>query len=361
MGVIERLRYRIGTTTHTIPHERLSDLVFGQQHILTQGYFVKRYGQCHTITLPQFPHYQALGESGLDPDGAASYEEYLRMSWDYRRSPGENTRDARLEKISIYRSLYEDVSKCKSLGVDAIRFPIIVSERPDGRLVLAEGNHRAAIALKLGLDIRAVFVSASSHLRDFVGAEEKLVGKEASGRPYQSIHLAGKLVVKGHRTDMLQRMEKVNREDIQGKSILDLGCSIGMSAFLAAERGAKRVVGVDVCPRIASTAVGLNAFFAQPAEFVQHDLNSSLSIGEFDTAFCFSVADQLKTHDGLVQTIRSSVRKVVYFEGDAETTERDYPQILTTELFSDVTLLGHNRDGNHSRKSRRPFYKCSLA
>lgn len=61
----------------------LNQLVFGQQHLGTQQFFIEKYGQYHTILLNQFPHYLFLKNNLDNPFSDHIYAKYLKASWQY--------------------------------------------------------------------------------------------------------------------------------------------------------------------------------------------------------------------------------------------------------------------------------------
>jgi len=349
-------------TIQTISKQDLDRLVFGQQHLGTQHFFLDKYGNYHTVPLSRFPHYIFLRDCLEKPFSDHLYNEYLESSWDYLYGQEKNTRERRGDKIKSYLELYELIASRKYLNENAIENPIIVCPRPDGRLILVDGNHRASIALKLDLDIKAIFVDPDNHLMEVAKVPNEFYGSKRLKMPYQSIFDGEKELVRGRRPDILERIKMVEASDLQGKSVLDLGCNIGASCFLAASFGASRAIGADYSPKLISAAVRLNSYFAAPCSFMVHDLNYELSaVDACDTVFCFSVIDHLGTKTGLVQTIRKKTTRVLYFEGHANSTASDYAYLLNREHFSSIELRGYLRDGVHTNESTRPFFRCEVA
>jgi hypothetical protein len=339
-----------------IRNEEIGDLLFGQQHILTQRFFIEQFGQCHTIPARDFPHYRFLCDHQDDPYSDHGYSRYLACSWDYYYGKEQNTPEKRKGQIDRFLEHYRKIQQGQ-LPVG----PVPVCRRPDGRLVLVDGNHRASIALKLGLDLPLKLIPADRHLADIVAVPDEFYGTKRMARPYQSIFVNRKEVIKGRRPDMYERIQKILEADLRGRSVLDLGCNIGMNCYLAAERGARKVVGVEFSPKIASSAVRLNSFFAAPCEFIAHDLSEKLeNIGRFDTVFCFSVVAHLKGSEGIAATIKQAAGKVLYFEGHAHSSEKDYAFVLNRENFSRIEFIGYGSDGIHTAERTRPFFRCEV-
>src|SRR4030067_2141634 len=108
---------------------------------------------------------------------------------------------------------------------------------------------------------------------------------------------------------------------------------MGMICYLAGERGASRAHGVEANINIASAAVRLNAYFAAPCQFSLHDLNRPLRAGKFDTVFCFSLWNHLRSHSALIESILRSTKHVLFFEGHAGSSRADYRTLLDSGIF----------------------------
>ncbi len=345
----------------TLSHGEFDQLVFGQQHVGTQQFFMNKYGQYHTIELPHFPHYIFLNEHLEEPFSKHIYAEYLECSWDYLYGQ-DNTRERRVEKIKSYISLYQSIARRDELNKRAFDFPIEVCPRRDGKLVIIHGNHRAAIALKLGLDINAITISPRKYLRNVAMVPQEFYGSARLDMPYQSIFNGEEELVRGRRPDVLERIRMIAECDLKEKAVLDLGCNVGSNCYLAAQAGAAAVVGVDNSPRLISAAVRLNSYFAAPCTFIVHDLNTELTDCEAaHTVICFSLAQHIPDKSGLVKTIINKTKNVLYFEGHANTSQSNYDYLLNGEFFSSIELLGYTRNGIHTNKRTRPLFRCQIS
>jgi Methyltransferase domain len=343
-----------------IPHTELSKLLFGQQHIGNQRFLQDNFRQYHTVELVDMPHYRFLDKHLAAPFSGNIYEDYLTASWSYLL-PERNTGEGRRKKIEEFLALYRDVQQKAGRGAKAVEKPIQVCRRPDGRVVIVSGNHRASVALKLGLDVRARFVSVNHQLRRIASNPDEFYGSKRLGMPYQSIVHQGKTLVAGRRADIYERIGKIRPEDLRDKTVADLGCNLGMSSFAAAEAGAVRVTGVEYSPKIASAAIRLNAYFGLPCEFMLHDLSLDLDLpGHYDTVFCFSLVNHLKSPDAITRLIKRITRKVLYFEGHARTKLEDYSYLLNGGNFSKIELVDYLSNGITSKKRTRPFFRCEV-
>ena len=67
----------------------------------------------------------------------------------------------------------------------------------------------------------------------------------------------GTLLAAGHGPGPDELESYVGDLDVAGKSVVDLGCNLGYFTFMAARRGATRVLGCDVDPAVIHAATGL--------------------------------------------------------------------------------------------------------
>ena len=344
----------------TLDRKDLGRLVFGQQHYGTQNFFIERYGQCHTIGIDHIPHYQFL-EKDLDKiDAENIYTEYLKCSWEYLYR-NKKSRDEMSEKVSSFVDLYRKVEKSGMISDEWFSPPVCICERPDGKLILVDGNHRAAIAYKLGLDLKVYYLDPKKYLFKTALVPDEFYGSKRLSMPYQSLFDGDRELVRGRRPDIYERMCHVRREDIEGKNILEYGCNIGGNCFVAGKFGAKSLLGIDYSPKIISAAIRMNAYFATPASFLVHDLNYPLDgLAPADTVFCFSVINHLQNKQVFADTLLRTTKDVLYFEGHSKTRLEDYAYVLNSDNFASIEHVGDMRDGIHNDKRRRPLFRCVI-
>jgi hypothetical protein len=330
----------------------VGELLFGQQHLGTQDFLSRQGGQSHTVPLTEFPHVQFLANWLATPHAADNpYLRYLEASWSYY-FPRENTLEKRRARVDRFVGQLHKLTQADTIP------HIQICSRPDGKKVIVDGNHRAAIAHHLGRPLKAEVIPLTERLSQITCIPDEFYGSKRLDKPYQSIYYRGQCLLAGRRTDVAERMNQIALADLHGKSVLDLGCNIGMSCFLAAEHGASQVTGVEGSAQIATAAIRLNSILAAPCRFIQHDLNLDLEIGKFDTVFCFSVINHVKNKDAIVRTLDKAIGKVLYFEGHAETALTDYAYFLNESRFSRIELLGHTSDGVHTSSKSRPLWRC---
>lgn len=90
--------------------------------------------------------------------------------------------------------------------------------------------------------------------------------------------------------------------DMVGKTILDLGCGFGENCVDFLNRGAARVVGVDISEKMLSIAKGDNAF--ANIEYIHLDMNDINTIGEkFDIVYSSLAFHYVKSFSKLLSNI----------------------------------------------------------
>lgn len=284
-------------------------LVFGQPHSGTSFLFrglVDEGGS--TLPIDRFPHVKALQG---DPD---AYIDYLQHSWGHT----SRTREQMQRRWEQFRDLMESVKQ------NGIKVPVKVVERPDGRLIVVDGNHRASIAhvLEIGLPVTKIDpkVWAAGLLRRVsrFGLVDGLAYQEVPGL------LGGRRVLDA-------RHQAIRPDDLEGR-VLDLGCNLG-AATRAAALTATQAVGVDVDGWLITAALRLGVWFDTAATFMRGDLEVEAFTG-FDTVLAFAVDAHLKDHRFFAHTVQSA--NIVYVEAN-QTRDGRFPKALS--LFSRAELV----------------------
>lgn len=115
-------------------------------------------------------------------------------------------------------------------------------------------------------------------------------------------------------------------DDMTGKSFLDVGCWEGINCAEAMERGARKVVGVDLCTsRKLRRNVEKFGF-----EFVQMDVLSEkwLELDDFDVVLCSGVLYHVENVISLLFRLRKVTRELLVLETATEETADDSPVLV---------------------------------
>src|SRR5688572_5559647 len=121
---------------------------------------------------------------------------------------------------------------------------------------------------------------------------------ERLGPWYQNIELAPGVwtnpALGDQTTDRWRILEPWVPQDLAGKTVLDIGCNAGFFSMRMKERGAARVVGIDIMPSVLRQARFTAKHFGHDIEFLRLDAYDIASLGEFDIVVCVGVLYHLK-------------------------------------------------------------------
>ncbi len=322
--------------TITIKHADIPSLLYMWPQLNTQAFFQRTLGQSHTISVLNqeravFMDLLLTKSLGAAVDGFIEYSKGRSTGWHHDQKTGR-----------VYGGkLLEFYNYVKGNGIPGVIGLLSGPPGGDGsRLIVNDGNHRAILAYKLGLDIEAQITTCEVGL---YGEWATRATKAPKYHLYQSIFVNRKEVAIGQRRDALDRMDSVRREDIEDKSVLVLGCNNGHDCFTVGELGASRVLGVDINAEELNYGMRAGTYYGLPVSLQQFDLRQPLDAGRFDTILAFSVYDKTDKV-ALVQTMKGA-GGIVYFEGhslhepilsDTDYRER-YRSIL--EHFNGIELV----------------------
>ena len=326
-------------------------LIFGQIHTGTSNYFKPKTTNNHTIPILQTPHYEFI--SNQSKETRRKYLHYLKISWKYYGL--KNNIFSRKKQLRKFLNLYTDISN--GLTID----PIEVLERPDGKLIVLDGNHRASIAIHLNLTLPVAKKNIIETFSKITSVPDSFYGSGNRNAPYQSILVGKEIIIEGRRKDLAERNSMMDANDIYNKNILDLGSNLGQSLNLAIESGANSGVGIESLSKVATAAMRLNTYYSANVEFLNLDLNtSSHFIKKFDTIFCFSVFRHVINKGNLIETIHQNLGRVLYLEGHSGDVLEDYIELIEAIKFSKIELIGFLPASAHDNRRSRPFWRLDL-
>lgn len=132
---------------------------------------------------------------------------------------------------------------------------------------------------------------------------------------YQTMTWGGSIVKNGLRG--IERRSFIDLSNINGKSILDVGCATGAEMLWAIENGAISATGID--NQLKTDVVNdIAKFLNIPIKGIDFDLDNGLpeeiKNTKFDTAFLFSITHNIK-YKNIWEDIDADV---IYFETGAD-------------------------------------------
>lgn len=115
---------------------------------------------------------------------------------------------------------------------------------------------------------------------------------------YQHFEIDGQVIIEGeHKERTAERQAWLDHSDLRGKTVLDLGCNLGLFTTGAARHGATTATGIDIQPSVIEAARTIGDFFGlHNADFDVVDLTSPSAreqIATRDVVFAFAIYDHL--------------------------------------------------------------------
>lgn len=132
---------------------------------------------------------------------------------------------------------------------------------------------------------------------------------------YQTIDLPSGLKTPGKVPTYL-REPLFNQIDFKGKTFLDVGCNSGQYCFLAKERGAREVVGIDINTKRIEQARILAENEGYDATFEERSIFDTNSLGKFDIVFCVAVLTEVQDIFGAIERLKRLIGKRAFIELD---------------------------------------------
>ena len=175
---------------------------------------------------------------------------------------------------------------------------------------------------------------------------------------YQNIKLPFGLSTPG--TNRQQTCDRIFGEDIRGKTVLDVGCSIGYFCIEALNRGARRAVGWDLDAESIRHARIIADMLDLPAEYNQRNVEEVIPQEVFDVVICLNVlhhvVDPIAVLDKLVKLTRKTLVLELASLGHRDRRKLGYSAVLSWVLKKTPVIVV----GGESREHRFSFTRSSI-
>lgn len=119
--------------------------------------------------------------------------------------------------------------------------------------------------------------------------------------------------------------------DVTGRAMLDVACGTGAYSRALRQRGAERVLGVDLSEEMIGVARGIEANESQGIEYLAQDVGALEDVGEFDGALGAYLlhysTDEAHLHrmcQGISRNLRPGARFVTFQLNPDFSREQDY-------------------------------------
>jgi SAM-dependent methyltransferase len=129
---------------------------------------------------------------------------------------------------------------------------------------------------------------------------------------YQKIRLPFGLDTPGR--DRSQIANQIFPTDLDGASVLDIGCAEGYFSFAAKERNAGRVVGVDIDGDRLATAIRLSRVLGMDIEFLKRSVLDVSELGVFDYVLCLNILHHVTDPINIIHKLVNMTRKKLVLE-----------------------------------------------
>ena len=288
--------------TVTISKDLYSKIKYAQHHPEEVEQFPETW---FAVRVDQFPQTEYLR------DNKEYYEKYFKI-----RHQNEMDDEKLQNQINHLKEKFD--SLISSIEEEKeITTPIDLVESYDGNLLVAEGNHRTIIGIEKGINIPAKIIPTDLYIKTLVERSNQwdhANGTKAS--PYQPIYYQNKLITEGFRTDLLERWNNIDLNDVRSKRVVEFGSNLGSDLFLAKEYGATKTLGLEKDWSVvwASVCVAHALGLECPSYFVDLSKPFDYKGQTFDTGFCFSIDAWVKNNEALADNIDRSGISVLYFE-----------------------------------------------
>jgi 2-polyprenyl-3-methyl-5-hydroxy-6-metoxy-1,4-benzoquinol methylase len=143
-----------------------------------------------------------------------------------------------------------------------------------------------------------------------VKAQKEYISKQTW---YQEICLSNGLTTKGT-VSISERMDRLPEIDFSNKSVLDIGCNSGGHCLWAKQRGARKVVGVDLSLDRISQARTLAKFEQTQINYYNKNFFNIDFKSKFDIVFCFAVITEIQDLIGALNKLKNLIGNIAYLE-----------------------------------------------
>lgn len=130
---------------------------------------------------------------------------------------------------------------------------------------------------------------------------------------YQTIKITDDISTPGI-VDASWRFKLMNLGNLNGKTILDVGCNSGQVCFEAKKLGALRVVGIDIHKIRLSQAKTIAEILNLDIEFKEIDILECQILGQFDIVFCIAVVTEVPDLISSLLTLKSITKEILFLE-----------------------------------------------
>jgi SAM-dependent methyltransferase len=189
---------------------------------------------------------------------------------------------------------------------------------------------------------------SEQQIRDLLAAEDFA---------YQNVELPHGLATGG--VDRSRTARAILPDDLEGKTVLDVGSKFGYFCFEAVKRGAKRVVGIDVDPDSVRKARLLADCTGHDAHFECLDAEVDVPRESFDYVLCLNLLHHLRDPLALIERLTAITRERLVLEtaalGGHDRRKLGVSRVAAAFLAR-APILFVSRNGTSGKRSVQKFF-----
>jgi hypothetical protein len=342
-----KLRRLLERRVRTIGPEEAGAMRFYQYKPSTAEFFYRYFGYTD-IAIRDTPHFRladALARKSKVAEAQSFYMAYLAASWGRERA---HEFPARLKAFQAHFNAF--------LANKKMPRPVLAHFGDSTHAFAVDGNHRLSFSSALDRPIQCEVLPADLAILIYSQVKDFFDTKYLS-LPRESIYLNGTMIAASRQNDALERLDLVPVNIIRGKTVLDVGCNIGMNSFFARSTGAVSCLGLDSSPGLIELATRFSIFqgLYPSVSFKQHRVGDkgSLPTSVYDTAFMRVQRDDATELDEFLNIVRNNVKSVIVLEDEIGALNEKRSGFFQNGLVKNVRELGKldERGGSKLKRS----------
>jgi hypothetical protein len=149
----------------------------------------------------------------------------------------------------------------------------------------------------------------------------------------------------------------IGPDQIQGKSLLDLGCHAGGMIFAIQFLKPGQCTGVEYDQEKVNLARKIAAYNGlNNVNFLQGNIEEFILEREYDNVFCFAIEAHIQNKSWMYSLLGKVTAETLYFEGNSTTNIQEVIDNLKINGFTQVDYLGICEDDYIQENNIRPIF-----
>jgi acetyltransferase-like isoleucine patch superfamily enzyme/SAM-dependent methyltransferase/predicted Ser/Thr protein kinase len=158
---------------------------------------------------------------------------------------------------------------------------------------------------------------------------------------------------------------KIEKKNIEGKNILDIGSNIGGILLEIQKLGPNKMIGLEYDSEKVQIAQAIAKMHnLKNIQFEQMDVESKFFYDnfndQFDIVFCLAVIEHLKDKENFIKKLYQLCSGTLFLEGNSGTDSEELINLLEKYGFINVNYIGLSNDEKNSANNNRPLFIASV-